>query len=86
MACPQRRRLLDAYYEFAPEVVRVFPLDHPIWSWTASRVSLCCSAIRGHHPDVALALYADMSLRLAHLASPTLGARWSRVAGVALGR
>ena len=61
---PERRALVDRYYEIAPRIVAAIPRGHADWTWIGTRVDEAVAAIRAGEDDRAFGLYVAMVRRL----------------------
>ena len=61
---PERRALIERYYEIAPLIVAAIPRDHAEWAWIAARVDEAVAAIGAGDGDRAFDIYVGMVRRL----------------------
>ena len=61
---PERRALVDRYYEIAPRIVAAIPGEHADWAWIGERVDEAVAAIRAGRNGWAFGIYVDMVRRL----------------------
>ena len=61
---PERRALVERYYELAPRIVAAIPDGHTDWAWIGARVDEAVAAIRAGEDDRAFDLYVAMVRRL----------------------
>ena len=61
---PERRELVERYYEIAPRIVVAIPSDHTDWAWIGERVDEAIAAIGAGADDRAFGIYVDMVRRL----------------------
>ena len=61
---PERRALVDRYYEIAPRIVTAIPGEHADWAWIGERVDEAVAAIRAGRNGWAFGIYVDMVRRL----------------------
>ena len=61
---PQRRALVERYYEIAPRIVAAIPHGHGDWTWIGERVDEAAGAIASGADDRAFDIYVAMVRRL----------------------
>ena len=61
---PERRELVERYYEIAPRIVVAIPSDHTDWAWIGERVDEAIASIGAGADDRAFGIYVDMVRRL----------------------
>ena len=61
---PERRALVERYYEIAPLIVAAIPREHADWAWIAARVDEAVAAIGAGDGDRAFDIYVGMVRRL----------------------
>ena len=61
---PERRALVEEYYEIAPKLVAAIPADHAEWEWIALEVDFAADAIGDGAEDEAFEVYVHMVRRL----------------------
>ncbi len=61
---PERRALVERYYEIAPRIVAAIPRDHAEWAWIRARVEAAVASIGVGENDRAFDIYVDMVRRL----------------------
>ena len=72
---PERRALVERYYEIAPCIVAAIPRAHADWAWIGKRIDAAVAAIGAGNGDRAFAIYVDMVRRLeARWLEPAAGA------------
>ena len=63
-ATPERRALVDSYYETAPRIVAAIPEDHADWDRIGARIDEAVAAIGDGEDDAAFDVYVAMTERL----------------------
>ena len=72
---PERRALVERYYEIAPRIVAAIPAGHEDWDWIGERVDVAAAAIDAGDGDMAFGIYVDMVRHLErHWLTPATGA------------
>ena len=72
---PERRALVERYYEIAPRIVAAIPAGHADWAWIGERVDVAAAAIDAGDGDMAFGIYVDMVRHLErHWLRPAAGA------------
>ena len=61
---PERRALVERYYEIAPRMVAAIPRGHGDWAWIGAQVDEAVAAIRAGDNDRTFRMYVDMVRRL----------------------
>ena len=61
---PERRALVERYYEIAPRIVAAIPRGHGDWAWIGAQVDEAVAAIHAGEKDRAFAIYVAMVRRL----------------------
>ena len=61
---PERRALVERYYEIAPLIVAAIPNGHADWVWIGAQVDEAVAAIRAGEVDRVFDLYVAMVRRL----------------------
>ena len=61
---PERRALVERYYEIAPLIVAAIPDGHADWTWIGAQVDEAVAAIRAGEVDRVFDLYVAMVRRL----------------------
>ena len=61
---PERRALIERYYEIAPLIVAAVPRDHAAWAWIGAQVDAAVAAIGAGDGDRAFGIYVGMVRRL----------------------
>ena len=57
---PERRALVERYYEIAPRIVAAIPAGHSEWAWIGERVDVAAASIEAGDGDMAFGIYVDM--------------------------
>ena len=72
---PERRALVERYYEIAPRIVAAIPEGHADWTWIGERVDVAAALIDAGDGDMAFGIYVDMVRHLErHWLRPAAGA------------
>ena len=61
---PERRALVEHYYEIAPRIIQAIPSGHAEWSWIGLRIDAAVAAIAAGDDDRGFAIYVAMVRRL----------------------
>ncbi len=61
---PERRALVERYYEIAPRIVQAIPRAHADWAWIGERVDEALAAVAAGTGDRAFGIYVAMVRRL----------------------